>query len=101
MPESMVRRECPLSTCDWRHDEPDRVRGPNLFNFNDLADIDKAAIRAAGGDVVFAVLLADYTRVEAILREHFETHPLEEWVMEVVRLRESIRRPAADVRWRP
>jgi hypothetical protein len=98
MPEPMVRRECPLESCHWHHDEPDRHRSPNLFN--DLTDIDKAAIKAAGGDVAFAVLLADYMRVETILREHFGSHPLEEWVMEVVRLRESIRRPAADYRWR-
>jgi hypothetical protein len=85
-----IRRNCPLESCDWHHDDPDRLRDPNLLA--GLPEVDQAAFAAAGGDVAFAILLADYARVETILREHFDTHPLEEWVLEVVRLRENVRR---------
>jgi hypothetical protein len=85
-----VRRACPLESCDWHHDEPDHRRDSNLLS--GLPELDRAAIAAAGGDVVFAALLTDYARVEKILREHFSTHLLEDWVLEVVRLREHIRR---------
>lgn len=86
-----IRRACPIEACDWHHDDPDRRYDPDLLS--GLPAPDRAAIAAAGGDVVFAVLLADHMRVETILREHFETHPLQDWVLEVVRLRESIARP--------
>jgi excisionase family DNA binding protein len=39
------------------------------------------------GAMVYATVRAEVMRVEGILREHLETHALEEWFTEVIRLR--------------
>lgn len=89
MPET-VRRECPIAACDWHYDEP------GLSAATAWPAVDEAAIADAGGDVVLAIVKADLLRGEAILRGHFETHPLEDWVLEVERLRVENARLAAE-----
>jgi hypothetical protein len=81
MPEwspPVTRHHCPL--CDWHTDDP----GP-----------DAEALRVA----VYPEALARQHAavVEAVLRGHLKTHPLEEWAAEVTRLREQAAVPAADL----
>lgn len=84
MPE-VTRRRCPLGSCDWYHDEP----GP-WIEAADWVEPTGDDLEQAGGDwqaaVVLATLRADMQRTEAVLRAHVKTHPLQEWVAEVVRL---------------
>jgi hypothetical protein len=91
------RRSCPLGSCDWHHDEPDIAHVLQLMPMPDEAAIEDARIMLdadpAGtldGDInlaSFATMMRYNMRLEAILRGHFETHPLADWVLEVQRLR--------------
>jgi hypothetical protein len=76
----ITRYECPLSVCQWAWDEPE----PELPT---LADI---AANPLGP------LTARFANSEAVLRAHAETHPIEDWVREVMRLREERDRLFAD-----
>ena len=69
MTEQTTRMHCPISSCEWHHDDP----GPS----------------AAGAFATDpnAVMTAHVMNMEGIVREHLETHPLIEWAREVMRLR--------------
>jgi hypothetical protein len=54
-------------------------------------------------EIVFSAVASHLAGVEAVVREHLETHPLEEWAREVMRLRDAVPAPAPDltaVPWR-
>lgn len=84
------RRECPLPSCTWFHDEPDWPLSLAVLPMPTAEQLEEARrvfgeaepLRAAN----LANLLIHTQKVEAILRGHFHTHSLEEWVLEVVRL---------------
>ena len=82
-----VRYHCMISTCGWyfeRDSMPDSAELERALMFGPAdASLDRAA------------------RTNAILREHFETHTLEEWVAEVSRERQradKAERELAEVR---
>lgn len=90
MPE-MIRRECPIEACSWWHDEPDPIDGIDWT-------ADEAALAESDGDFIPAIVMYDARRVDRILRGHFESHPLIDWVQEVAKLREQLaaaQRPGA------
>lgn len=90
------RRECPLPSCTWFHDEPDWPMSLALMPAPTVEQLEQARLISGGGpadplrDANLANLLIHTQRVETILREHFRTHPLEEWVLEVVRLQAEL-----------
>lgn len=59
---------CPVSRCDWTHDDP----GPVLPAYA----ADPAALS-----------LAHALEMESVIREHLETHPLIEWARELAKAR--------------
>lgn len=61
----VTRYHCPLGACDWAHDDP----GPAVEIDSDPE----------------ALALSHAVAIDGIIREHLETHPLEEWAAEVVR----------------
>ena len=83
-------RPCPIATCTWHHDE----QKSDGWTTAGVIEPDADAIAQCGGDAMQAAIYAtvhdQMLRVDDILRAHFETHALEEWVTEVVRLRGQI-----------
>jgi hypothetical protein len=70
---SRERYHCMISTCDWHYERDGKPTGAELERALMFGPADASLDRAA--------------RTNAILREHFETHTLEEWVAEVSRER--------------
>lgn len=73
MDQLMTRYPCPLD-CGWYHDEPFTGDVPDGATQQDLHDL--AALASS--------------EVEQLLREHFESHTLEEWVAAVSTLRQQL-----------
>lgn len=73
----ITRRECPIDPCKWVWDEPEP----------ELPDI--------GADP-YTVLRARLAGTESVIRAHVETHPLLDWVQEVMRLRGELDRERRD-----
>jgi len=69
----MTRYPCPLD-CGWHHDEPFTADVPDGASQQDLHDL----ATLASSDV------------EQLLREHFTSHPLQEWVGAVSNLRQQL-----------
>jgi len=69
----MTRYPCPLD-CGWYHDEPFTGEVPDGASEQDLHDL--AALASSD--------------VEQLLREHFSSHTLEEWVAAVSTLRQQL-----------
>jgi hypothetical protein len=69
----MTRYPCPLD-CGWHHDEPFTGDVPDGASEQDLHDL--AALASSD--------------VEELLREHFSSHSLEEWVAAVSHLRQQL-----------
>lgn len=96
-------RPCPIESCGWHHDE----QKSDGWTTAGVIEPDADAIAQCGGDAmqaaIYATLHDQMLRVDGILREHFETHALKEWVTEVVRLRGQVARrtPASDAWIRP
>lgn len=78
---------CPISACGWHYDE----QKSDGWTTAGVIEPDADTIAQCGGDATQAAIYAtvhdQMLRVDGILRAHFETHALEEWVTEVVRLR--------------
>lgn len=91
----VTRRECPLPSCSWYHDEPDWplslavVPMPTADQMEEARLVFGEANADPLRDLNLANMLINTQRVESILREHFQSHPLEEWVLEVVRLQQT------------
>ena len=68
----ITRCVCLISSCAWTHDFPDVPAGPWPW---------KGSIH----DTVAAVSLTNAAVREQVVREHFESHPLLEWLTEVQR----------------
>lgn len=83
-------RPCPIESCGWHHDE----QKSDGWTTAGVIEPDADAIAQCGGDAMQAAIYAtvhdQMLRVDDILRAHFETHALEEWVTEVVRLRSQL-----------
>jgi hypothetical protein len=94
---------CPISACGWHYDEQKSDDWTTSVPIEPDAD----TIAQCGGDAMQAAIYAtvhdQMLRVDDILRTHFETHALEEWVTEVVRLRGQIadQAPASSTWVRP
>lgn len=78
---------CPL--CAWTHD---RESPPSTtYTFPDgqspLHDGPPATLQEALADAAYATLLADALETEGVVRAHLDTHPLLDWVREVMLLR--------------
>lgn len=71
MPQQGIRHECPIGLCPWIYDD----LGPSGLT----VDVDQ----------VRSLLLTHASAVESVVRAHLESHPLEEWVREVMRLRKQ------------
>lgn len=81
--EQVTRFECPIADCPWTYDYP----GP-------AADDHDEQVRVEPEDdelLMSAVARTIVQRLGGIIREHLETHSLEEWVREVMRLRDRLR----------
>lgn len=98
----VTRRECPLPSCTWHHDEPDWPLSLALMPTPTAEQLEEAR-RFFGHaeadplrDANLANLLISTQRLEGTLRKHFQTHPLEEWVLEVVRLQQQLANRGAD-----
>lgn len=91
----MTRRECPLPSCSWYHDEPDWPLSMAVVPVPtpEQRELARQSIGAADPlrEANLAALIAETQRIEAILREHFAEHPLEDWVLEVVRLQAALK----------
>jgi hypothetical protein len=72
-PGAKIISYCPLSTCSWQHHD-----GPLPEGFGATID-----------EVVTDVLAKHFAALEEICQAHLGTHPLLEWVQEVMRLREQ------------
>lgn len=101
-PGPVTRRECPLPSCSWHHDEPDWPLSLALMPMPNIEQLEEAR-RFFGHaeadplrDANLANLLINTQRLEGTLRKHFQTHPLEEWVLEVVRLQQQLANHGAD-----
>lgn len=94
-PGPMTRRECPLPDCAWYHDEADWLMSLALMPTPTVEQMEEAR-RLLGAepdpirDASLASMLIYTQRVERVLRDHFKTHPLENWVLEVVRLQAEL-----------
>lgn len=80
---------CPIGTCGWHYDELVSVADGLTWVEPTVADA-----RPWSADwmsaVVFATARAKVMQTEAVLREHFTGHPIQEWAAEVVRLRRQL-----------
>lgn len=90
-PGPTTRRECPLPGCAWYHDEADWPLSLALMPTPTVEQMEEARrlLGAASDpmrDANLASMLIYTQRVETVLRDHFKTHPLEDWVLEVLRL---------------
>ncbi|NUP39503.1 MAG: hypothetical protein HOY76_21450 [Streptomyces sp.] len=79
-----TRYECPLD-CGWHHDRP---------TLPDMTGVSGATAE----EVAFAVLKRDLQEAEAVLQEHFEQHPLTEWVLALVAARQERDTAVAELR---
>jgi len=90
MPTSVC--PCPLADCDWELVVPPPDEWQTIDPHLTPGEVDEQF----GGDpiaaVAFATLMVQTNRTEHQLREHFESHGIETWVQEVVRLSEDLRR---------
>lgn len=81
-----TRYLCPLSGCDWHHDE---ARNDGLPPMLTMPDAEMVA--ACDGDlleaIVYATADAERLRIDAILREHLAMHRVEDYLLEIVKLR--------------
>jgi hypothetical protein len=75
----VTQLHCPFSTCEWTLDG----RGPASPEVITFPDTDS--------------LMTYLSRqVEGAIRAHLETHPLEEWAQEMMRLREELTEQSRD-----
>ncbi len=85
----VTRYHCPIGSCCWAHDAP----GPDPAS----------GTGTTVDEIVFSTVAGHLAGIEAIVREHLETHSLEEWAREVMRLRGLVPAPVPDLtayRWR-
>jgi hypothetical protein len=79
---------CPISACDWHHDDPNPDPGLGMRQF---VMPDAATLAECEGDYAAAVGSAtrrrDIEQLDAIIRTHVETHSAEEWMREIKQLR--------------
>jgi hypothetical protein len=78
LPWPVTRYECPISTCSWTRDDT---------GISGVID---------GEDGIFPAMRKHAALIEAVVREHLETHPLLDWAKEVSRLREQAQRADRD-----
>lgn len=93
MPTSVY--SCSLASCGWELVVLSLEEGPAVDPHLTPAEADELDERFGGGPltaVAFATLLRATGKVDRQLREHFESHDLTDWVSEVVRLSEDLRR---------
>lgn len=102
-----TRYLCPLSTCEWHHDEPDPTADELLQIIHNPAVDDPAydpAMRYRTGTELAAepvtytgfadlvaplvqrAMLQRVARIEALIEAHVSTHSVLEWMREVQRL---------------
>lgn len=83
---SITRLLCPLTGCDWHHDKP----GPDDWETR-LVMPTAEWLAACDGDyieaVTYATAAAEHERIDGILRDHLATHRVEDYLLEIVRLR--------------
>jgi hypothetical protein len=103
----MTRYLCPLPLCGWHHDEPDVSSADLPQTIREPAAADPAYEPISGHRGEFElhadppsftglsemisglteqILLRRTARVEGIVKTHFESHPLIDWIREVQRL---------------
>ncbi len=87
---------CPVDDCDWYHYEPP-VAPPQSVDdvaaiLNEHADPSSASLQDAVSSAAGNVLLGRARETEMVLRAHFATHPVEDWLRTINRLRELAER---------
>lgn len=90
---------CPIGTCPWTHDRETPPAETRTFpdGQSPLHDGPPKDLHEAIADVALATLLHDARQTESAIRAHLETHTLEDWVRETVRLRGLATR--APIQW--
>lgn len=68
-----TRFQCPIQTCEWQHDEPP-LEVPDAASETDINDL----VNLRG------------SQIEDMLREHFTSHTVEEWVGAVSALQQQL-----------
>lgn len=93
----LERLYCPIGSCGWTCDRESPPAATHAFpdGQSPLHDGPAANLQAAIADVAYATLLHDAVETEGIVRAHLDTHPLLDWVTEVMRLRAN--KPPATV----
>jgi hypothetical protein len=91
------RLYCPIGSCGWTLDRECPPATTHTFpdGQSPLHDGPAANLQEAIADVAYATLLHDAVETEGIVRAHLDTHPLLDWVTEVMRLRAN--KPPATV----
>lgn len=85
-----TRYGCAIRTCDWAYERADLTPPP----FGGLGGVDET----------LHLMAQQAAEVEAVIREHFETHGVEEWTTEVTLLRQQLaaaEETAAPKPWEP
>jgi hypothetical protein len=82
---------CPVDNCDWFHYEPPTPQPQSMDDvaaiLNEHADPTSASLQDAVSSAAGNVLLGRARETEAVLRDHFATHPVEDWLRTINRLR--------------
>ncbi|MEC3994011.1 hypothetical protein VSR01_10820 [Actinacidiphila sp. DG2A-62] len=83
---SVTRHLCPLDGCDWHYDEPD----PSTDDLSGITpDTRAATFEDAKVSIVEQAMMRRLRTTESLIRAHFESHPLEQWVAALVRARQE------------
>ena len=92
---TVTRHLCPFDDCDWHHDEPD-------FSADGFAGItpDPSAttLQDANTSIVEQIVGRRLRATESVIRAHFESHPLEQWVAALVAARRERDQLAEELR---
>lgn len=81
---------CPVNNCDWYHyvpPVPPPLSADVAAILNEHADPSSASLQDAISSAAGNVLLGRARETEAVLRNHFATHPVEDWLRTINRLR--------------
>lgn len=82
---------CPVDDCDWYHYEPPMLRPQSMSDVveivNTHADPTAADVPQIVQSAVENLLLGRAWETESILRAHFASHPVEDWLRTINRLR--------------
>jgi len=89
------RLYCPISTCPWTHDDPGPGTGADVRLPAAALSAKPGTFADAMAEATYRALLAHALGQENVIREHLATHSFEEWVREIMRLREN--KPPATV----